>query len=321
MKLLELRGIRVGFGNAPQRVQALRGVDLDIAAGEVLALVGESGSGKSTLARVAMRLQHADEGQVIYGGTDVTGLKGARLRVMRQRIQMVFQDPHSSLDARMTVAQAVEEPLAIHRIFRRAERRARAADLLRKVGMSPGHDDKLPGSLSGGQLQRVAIARSLILSPALLVCDEPVSALDLSVQAQVLNLLLDLQEERALALFFITHDLSVVSEIADRIAVMYLGRIVEIGTRRDMLTNPRHPYTVALLSAASGAWKPAGAEVVLDGDPPSPINPPSGCAFRSRCWRALPICAEVDPVLSGAGTGATHVACHDPVGAGRTHPT
>lgn len=310
--LLDLAHVRVGFGPSTNRVQALRGVDLSVAEGEVLALVGESGSGKSTLARVAMRLLPPDQGRVSYGGTDVTGLKGAALRAIRSQAQMVFQDPFSSLDGRMTVRQSVEEPLVIHGIGTRALRWTQATDLLRKVGLRPEHDDKLPRALSGGQLQRVAIARALILSPALLVCDEPVSALDLSVQAQVLNLLLDLQEERRLGMLFITHDLSVVSEIADRIAVMYLGRIVEIGARSDVLAAPRHPYTVALLSAASGDWKPRGPEILLEGDPPSPINPPSGCAFRNRCWRADKVCSEIDPSLTG-GPGQSRVACHHPI--------
>jgi oligopeptide transport system ATP-binding protein len=310
--LLELQDVRVGFGPATLRVQALRGVDLSVAESEVLALVGESGSGKSTLARVAMRLLPPDQGRVSYGGTDVTGLNGAALRAIRRQAQMVFQDPFSSLDGRMTVRQAVEEPLVIHGIGTRAARRAQATDLLRKVGLRPEHDDTLPQALSGGQLQRVAIARALVLSPALLVCDEPVSALDLSVQAQVLNLLLDLQQERRLGMLFITHDLSVVSEIADRIAVMYLGRIVEIGTRSQVLTAPRHPYTVALLSAATGDWKPQGPEILLEGDPPSPVNPPSGCAFRNRCWRADARCAEVDPSLAG-GPDRSRAACHHPL--------
>jgi oligopeptide/dipeptide ABC transporter ATP-binding protein len=312
LTLLRMTGIRVGFGAPPQRVQALRGVDLEIGAAEVLALVGESGSGKSTLARVAMRLLAPDEGRVIYGGVDVTRLAGRRLRALRRHAQMVFQDPLSSLDAWMTVSQAVQEPLAIHAIGSRAERRARAEDMLRKVGMSAEHDAKYPAALSGGQLQRVAIARALVLEPALLICDEPVSALDLSVQAQVLNLLMDLQEERRLGLMFITHDLSVVSEIADRVAVMYLGRIVEQGTRRQVLGAPRHPYTVALLSSATGGWKPPTAEILLEGDPPSPVDPPSGCGFRERCWKASDLCAKVEPVLAEGDGQRSAVACHHP---------
>ena len=310
--LLRLQDLRAGFGVSPRRVQALRGVSLDVAEGEVVALVGESGSGKSTLARVAMRLLLPDEGRVCYGGSDVTHLTGAALRAVRRQAQMVFQDPLSSLDARMTVRQSVEEPLIIHGLGTRAERRARATDLLRKVGLPAEHDEKRPSALSGGQLQRVAIARALVLAPALLICDEPVSALDLSVQAQVLNLLLDMQQERRLGILFITHDLSVVSEIADRIAVMYLGRIVEVGTRAQVLAAPRHPYTVALLSVASGSWKPPGETVVLEGDPPSPINPPSGCGFRERCQRASGRCAELDPALSSGEDGLSRVACHHP---------
>jgi len=312
LKLLELQGVRVGFGVPPRRVQAVRAVDLDVEAGETLALVGESGSGKSTLARIAMRLLVPDDGTVTYAGTDVTRIAGRPLRDIRRHAQMVFQDPLSSLDARMTVRQAVEEPLIIHRIGHRTERRLMAEDLLRKVGISAEYDTKYPAALSGGQLQRVAIARALVLSPALLVCDEPVSALDLSVQAQVLNLLMDMQEERQLGLLFITHDLSVVSEIADRIAVMYLGRIVEIGTRRQVLGHPRHPYTVALLSSASGGWKTSTDRVVLDGDPPSAINPPSGCSFRERCWKATEICSRIEPIVTGGNADHSGVACHHP---------
>ncbi len=312
MKLLELHSVRVGFGTPPRRVQAVRGVDLQVDAGEVLALVGESGSGKSTLARVAMRLLVPDDGTVTYSGTDITRMTGRLLRANRRHAQMVFQDPLSSLDARMTVRQAVEEPLIIHRIGTRTERRMTAEDMLRKVGMTSEHDDKYPASLSGGQLQRTAIARALVLSPALLVCDEPVSALDLSVQAQVLNLLMDMQEQRRLGLLFITHDLAVVSEIADRIAVMYLGRIVETGTRRQVLGNPRHPYTVALLSSASGSWKADTVKVVLEGDPPSPTNPPSGCSFRERCWKATDLCSRVEPVLTAGDADRSGVACHHP---------
>jgi len=310
--LLQLKGIEVGFGAPPRRVQAVRGVDLDVAEGEILALVGESGSGKSTLARVAMRLLVPDEGTVSYSGVDLARIAGRPLRAMRRHAQMVFQDPFSSLDARMTVRQSVEEPLIIHRIGTRATRRDLAEEMLRKVGMVSEHDAKYPAALSGGQLQRVAIARALVLSPVLLVCDEPVSALDLSVQAQVLNLLMDMQEERRLGLLFITHDLSVVSEIADRIAVMYLGRIVELGTCQQVLAAPRHPYTVALLSSASGSWKPDMAEIVLDGDPPSPIDPPSGCGFRERCWKASDICARIAPALAADHGAQSLAACHHP---------
>lgn len=313
MTLLRLEGVEIGFGAAPLRVQAVRGVDLTVAAAETLALVGESGSGKSTLARVAMRLLPPDQGQIYYDNRPVTRLAGTALRQARRQAQMVFQDPFSSLDPRMTVLQSVTEPLHIHRLGPRRERHDLARATLRKVGLAQVFDEKLPVALSGGQLQRVAIARSLVLSPSLLVCDEPVSALDLSVQAQVLNLLQDLQQERRLGLLFITHDLSVVSEIADRIAVMYLGRIVEQGTRAQVLGAPRHPYTAALLSAASGTWKPPSARIVLKGDPPSPVNPPSGCGFRERCWKATPVCARIPPPLATTDQTQSLVACHHPV--------
>jgi oligopeptide/dipeptide ABC transporter ATP-binding protein len=253
-----------------------------------------------------------NKGQVLYDGADVTSLSAGPLRITRRKVQMVFQDPYSSLDSRMTVLQSVTEPLHVHRHGPRAGRRALAIAMLRNVGMTDAYDNKYPAALSGGQLQRVAIARALVMSPALLVCDEPVSALDLSVQAQVLNLLMDMQEERRLGLLFITHDLSVVSEVADRVAVMYLGRIVETGTRTQVLSMPRHPYTVALLSAASGTWKPATAQIVLKGDPPSPVNPPSGCGFRDRCPRASDICAQIAPTLAGGDGARSFVACHHP---------
>jgi oligopeptide/dipeptide ABC transporter ATP-binding protein len=309
--LLALSGIELGFGAPPRRVRAVRGVDLSVAEGETLALVGESGSGKSTLARVAMRLLTPDRGRVLYADRDVTHLAGGPLRQARRHAQMVFQDPFSSLDPRMTVLQSVAEPLHIHGLGPRSERLDLARATLRKVGITDVHDGKTPSALSGGQLQRVAIARALVMSPALLICDEPVSALDLSVQAQVLNLLMELQDERRLGLLFITHDLSVVSEVADRVAVMYLGRIVETGTRSQVLGAPRHPYTAALLSAAAGPWKPATAPVILKGEPPSPVDPPSGCGFRERCPRASDICARVAPPLTGGGT-QTYVACHHP---------
>ena len=313
MRLLDLQDIQVSFGAPPRRVQAVRGVNLAVHAGEVLALVGESGCGKSTLARIAMRLLVPDEGAVTYGDTDMTQITRGALRTARRHAQMVFQDPLSSLDARMTVRQAVEEPLIIHRIGTARDRHSMASDILRKVGIQPEHDDKYPAGLSGGQLQRVAIARALVLSPALLVCDEPVSALDLSVQAQVLNLLMDMQEERQLGILFITHDLAVVSEIADRIAVMYLGQIVETGARPQVLGRPRHPYTLALLSSATGKWKADTAKIILEGDPPSPTNPPSGCGFRERCWKATDLCSRVVPVLTTGDADQSGVACHYPI--------
>jgi oligopeptide/dipeptide ABC transporter ATP-binding protein len=259
-----------------------------------------------------MRLLEPDSGQVHYGQEEVTRLSGSPLREIRRKVQMVFQDPFSSLDPRMTALQSVVEPLHIHRLGSPGERRDQARAMLRKVGLTEGLDNKFPASLSGGQLQRVAIARALVLSPSLLVCDEPVSALDLSVQAQVLNLLQDIQSDERLGLLFITHDLAVVSEIADRVAVMYLGRIVESGTRAQVLGAPRHPYTTALLSAASGGWKPASAPIILKGDPPSPANPPSGCGFRERCWRATDICASLAPPLRVENADGHLVACHHP---------
>ena len=292
-------------------VRAVEGVTLDIFPGETLGLVGESGSGKTTLGRVLLRLEEPSAGRVWFDGIDIFGLGGAELRALRRRMQVVFQDPFDSLNPRMTVGAAVREPLEVHGIARGAEARERAAALFTEVGLDPVYLDRYPHELSGGQCQRVGIARALSLSPQFLVLDEPVSALDVSVQAQVLNLLADLQEKHHLTYLLIAHDLAVVRHMATRVAVMYLGKIVELATADDIYRAPRHPYTASLLSAVPQP-DPAGSRdrLVLPGDPPNPRHPPAGCPFHPRCPhpRKDARCGtEVPPLRS---VGGHTVACH-----------
>jgi oligopeptide transport system ATP-binding protein len=314
--LLEVEGLvkrfaRRGFGLRRKPVHALNGVSLAVARGETLGVVGESGSGKSTLGRAVLRLVDADEGRVRFDGADLFSLPPSELRKLRRRMQMVFQDPYGSLNPRMKVGDAVGEGLEIHGLVPRAERPLRVKALLEEVGLEADHAARYPHQLSGGQRQRVGIARALAVDPALVVCDEPVSALDVSVQAQVLNLLKRLQERRGLAYLFIAHDLAVVRQLAHRIAVMYFGRVVELGGTEAIIHNPRHPYTVALLSAVpepDPARKPR--RIVLRGDPPRPTVMPPGCPFFSRCFHPLksPRCTAELPILRPVG--ATLVACH-----------
>jgi oligopeptide transport system ATP-binding protein len=311
--VLDVSGLDVRFRTGQGEVHAVRGVDLQVAAGETLALVGESGCGKSTTARAIMGLVPVQGGAVRVCGDDVlTGSRRTR-RARRRRMQIVLQDPYSSLDPRMTAVDSVVEPLAIHRLLDRRARRDRALELLDLVGIDGPRAAALPSALSGGQRQRVAIARALALEPAVLICDEAVSALDVSVQAQVLNLLADLQARLGVGYVFITHDIAVVSEIADRVAVMYLGRVVETGTRAEVLGAPRHPYTRALLSAAPHL-RGSGDRVVLPGEPASALRPPPGCSFAPRCARALDVCRAVDPVLAPVGPDGSErlIACHNP---------
>ena len=293
-------------------VKAVDGVSFSIARGETLALVGESGCGKSTVGRTILRLQEPTGGRVAFDGQDVFALAREPLRALRRRMQIVFQDPYSSLNPRMTVGDAVAEGIEIHRLApSRAERHARVAALLEEVGLDASYARRYPHEFSGGQRQRIGIARALAVEPSFIVCDEPVSALDVSVQAQVINLLKDLQERRGLSYLFIAHDLAVVRQIAHRIAVMYLGRIVETGPAEALLSDPRHPYTQALLSAVPEPDPThRRARIVLAGDPPSPSNPPPGCPFHTRCFHPLrnERCREEVPRLRPVH--GTLAACH-----------
>jgi oligopeptide transport system ATP-binding protein len=292
-------------------IKAVDGVSLSVARGEVLGLVGESGCGKSTLARTILQLVPTTSGTVILEGRNLTAASAEEARAVRRDLQMVFQDPYASLNPRMTVFDTLAEPLVVHRMCPAAGVPDRVADLMRRVGLAPRFLHKYPHEFSGGQRQRIAIARALALEPKIIIADEPVSALDVSIQAQILNLLARLCREMNLALVFIAHDLSVVKHISDRVAVMYLGRIVELGCATDVIEHPVHPYTRALVSAIpapSPDVERSRQRIVLPGDPPSPINPPSGCAFHPRCPHAEPRCRESLPLLRSAG-GTREVAC------------
>jgi oligopeptide transport system ATP-binding protein len=318
--LLEIRGLITSYsargGLFGGELQAVAGVDLDVAAGETLGLVGESGSGKTSIARSIVRLVPPKAGTIKFEGRDLATLRPAELRRLRRNVQMIFQDPYASLNPRMTVRQLVGEGWEIHPdIVPRSQRQKELGRLLELVGMNPDHADRYPHQFSGGQRQRIGIARALAVRPRLLVCDEPVSALDASIQAQIINLLVDLQKELGLAYLFISHDLGVIRRVSDRIAVMYLGRIVETGPVEDVYLQPTHPYTLALLSATlpHRPWQSGRMErIILRGDVPSALDPPSGCRFRTRCWRAQALCAEVEPVLISRETG-TSSACHFPI--------
>jgi oligopeptide transport system ATP-binding protein len=320
--LLEVRELTKNFhvpGSGSRILCALDKIDLEVSHGETLGLVGESGCGKSTLARTLLMLEKPDEGTIRFEGTDPFGLKGKQLLAWRRRVQMVFQDPFASLNARMTAGEIISEPWMTHKDLypTKESRQIRLQELLQIVGMRASDAGKSPQEFSGGQRQRIGIARALALNPDVIVLDEPVSALDLSVQAQVLNLLNDLQQRLGVAYIFISHDLSVVHHVADRVAVMYLGRIVETGTTEEVFNRPRHPYTAALMSASPQLDVTANEtrqRIVLEGEIPSPLDPPSGCRFRTRCWKAQDICATDSPPRVGSPDSAFHVAeCHFPL--------
>ena len=318
--LLDVQGLRkyfpLGrrfFGARGLTVKAVDDVTFRIAAGEVVGLVGESGSGKTTVGRTVLRLMEPTAGKVLFDGIDVAALEGRDLRRFRREMQIVFQDPFASLNPRMSVGDLVGEGLLVHGLAPKAEIGDRVAELLRKVGLSPAHMRRYPHEFSGGQRQRIGIARALAVGPRFVVADEPVSALDVSIQAQVLNLLKDLQQEMQLAMLMVAHDLGVVEYIADRVIVMYLGRIMEIAPSAELYRNPKHPYTESLLSAVPIA-DPVRARkrqrIILEGDIPSPINPPSGCVFRTRCPIATAECAEIVPPLETVGIDHAKACIH-----------
>jgi oligopeptide/dipeptide ABC transporter ATP-binding protein len=308
------------FGRPSEHVHALAGINLTVRRGETLGLVGESGCGKSTLARCITRLHDITSGTISFDGQDISALSRRRLRPLRRKMQMVFQDPYGSLNPRRRVGSIIGDPFANNGVASGEERKRRVQELMRLVGLSPEHYNRFPTEFSGGQRQRIGLARALALNPELVVCDEPVSALDVSIQAQIINLLAELQRKLGLTYLFIAHDLSVVRHVSDRIAVMYLGRIVEIAETEDLFTHPRHPYTQALLSAVPNPDPDQvddGARIVLTGDVPSPVHPPTGCRFHPRCPRARERCRIDDPELTvGSEPDAvpTHAfACHYPI--------
>jgi oligopeptide/dipeptide ABC transporter ATP-binding protein len=298
------------FGRKSGAVKAVDDVSFTVQAGEVLGIVGESGCGKSTTGRSILRLIEPTEGQVIFEGKDITKLKDEEMRKMRRDMQIVFQDPYASLNPRHTVEKIISEPLKVHGIGTSKEQRKKVHELLEVVGLSSFHASRYPHQFSGGQRQRIGIARALAVNPKLIILDEPVSALDVSIQSQVLNLMQDLQKEFNLTYIFIAHDLSVVKHISDRVGVMYLGRLVELTSKDELYANPKHPYTQALLSAVPTIDPDIKQErIILKGDVPSPSNPPNGCAFHARCPACMDVCKTVRPEFKELSTGHA-VACH-----------
>jgi oligopeptide transport system ATP-binding protein len=317
--LVQVRNLKMHFpitqGIVIQRkvgaIKAVDGISFDVLRGETLGLVGESGCGKSTTGRAILQLYRPTAGEVFFEGGNLTEMKGEALRRMRRRMQMIFQDPYASLNPRMTVGDIIGEPLLVHNIAKGKERRERVQELLRVVGLNPYFVNRYPHEFSGGQRQRIGVARALAVQPEFIICDEPISALDVSIQAQIINLLEDLQEEFNLTYLFIAHDLSVVRHISDRVAVMYLGKIVELTTRFELYDNPLHPYTQALLSAVpipDPVVEEQRRRIILEGDVPSPASPPVGCNFNTRCPVVMDICRQEDPEFVDVGDGHW-VAC------------
>jgi oligopeptide/dipeptide ABC transporter ATP-binding protein len=306
------------FRRSREAVRAVDGVSLQVRQGETLGLVGETGCGKSTLARCITRLYDLTSGSVVFNGQDISSMSARQLRPVRADIQMIFQDPYGSLNPRRRVGSIIADPFTIHGTAKGSDRKHRVQELMELVGLNPEHYNRFPAEFSGGQRQRIGVARALALRPKMIVCDEPVSALDVSIQAQVINLLADLQSEFNLTYIFIAHDLSVVRHVSDRVAVMYLGKIAELGSARAMYDEPRHPYSNALLSAVPVAdpdLSDSRQRLILAGDVPSPTNPPSGCRFHPRCPKAKRLCVDDDPeLIPRLGDDSTHLtACHFPV--------
>ena len=315
-KLLQIRNLKkyypVTAGLVSRHIgdiKAVDGVSFDIREREILGLVGESGCGKSTLGKTIPRLEEPTSGEILYKGNDITKLDNKGLRELRKEIQIIFQDPDASLDPRMNVGDSIGEPLVIHKVGDEKKRTEKVAELMEQVGLEARQANLYPHEFSGGQKQRIGIARALAMNPKLIIADEPVSALDVSIQAQILNLMMDIQEQFGLAYLFIAHDLSVIKHMAHRVAIMYLGKIVELADKKETFDNPLHPYTEALLSAVP-SFKPRDkGRILLLGDVPSPLNPPSGCHFHPRCHRVLPICSQEEPMLAEV-TQDHFVSCH-----------